>query len=137
MSKTYVQNLVCDESSESRRLFQQEWSLEHVTGLIRQRMQEQGVSRTELASRLDVTLPWVSQLLDGERNKTIRTLSDVFWVLGRALEFRDPPLSEVTNSVPDRWVVTSGYWNETDIGQVNWGLDTEGTHSGEWLTIKR
>lgn len=106
MAKTTAQSFV--EKQEGRRLFQQEWSISAVTGLLCKRMHEQGVSRAELARRLEKTPGWVTQLLDGDRNKTVRTLSDAFCVLGLSLEFHDRPLSEVTDRGPvktaHRWV---------------------------------
>ena len=41
-------------------------------------MLEQNVSRTELAKRRGRSKGWISQLLAGEANFTLRTLADVF-----------------------------------------------------------
>ncbi|MCI0421076.1 MAG: hypothetical protein L0312_17925, partial [Acidobacteria bacterium] len=46
-------------------------------------MKEEGVTRSALAKRLGRSKGWVTQLLDGQANKTIRTVADVFAVLGR------------------------------------------------------
>ncbi len=85
MAKTSVEEFV--STPDGMRLFQQERSIESVTGLICTLMENQGVSRTELARRLGMTPGRVTQLLDGESNKTVRTLSDMFVALGYSLNF--------------------------------------------------
>ena len=47
-------------------------------------MVEKGVSRTELAERLDCKPSWVSQLLREESNPTLETVARVFYALGDA-----------------------------------------------------
>jgi transcriptional regulator with XRE-family HTH domain len=81
MSKTLVEKYV--EDLEHMRLFQQERSIYEVTAMLEALMEEQGISRAELAKRLGRTKGWVTQLLDGESNKTIRTVADVCAVLGQ------------------------------------------------------
>jgi transcriptional regulator with XRE-family HTH domain len=91
------------------RLFQQERAIYEVTELIESVMAELGVTRAELARRLGKSKGWVTQLLDGEANKTIRTVADAFAVLGR--EFRSfqttirisnvaPPPQTTSNMAP-------------------------------------
>jgi transcriptional regulator with XRE-family HTH domain len=65
------------------RLFQQERAIFEVTECIEAVMAELGISRSELAEKLGQSKSWVTQLLDGEKNKTIRTVADVFAVMGR------------------------------------------------------
>jgi transcriptional regulator with XRE-family HTH domain len=94
MGKTAVEKFV--STPEGMRDFQQERSIEEVTGLICKIMARDGVSRSQLAKRLGKSPGWVTQLLDGERNKTVRTLSDVFVALGRSLHFSDGDLCPST-----------------------------------------
>ncbi len=81
MKKTLVEEFVADP--KHMRLYQQERAIYEVTELLESRMAELGVSRAELARRLGKTRGWVTQLLDGEANKTIRTVADAFAVLGQ------------------------------------------------------
>src|SRR5687768_11308399 len=81
MKKTLVEEYVEDKTH--MRLFQQERAILEVTQLIESTMDELGVNRTQLAAKLGQSKGWVTQLLDGEKNKTIRTVADVFAVLGR------------------------------------------------------
>jgi transcriptional regulator with XRE-family HTH domain len=69
-------------SREGERLLRQERFIVEVTELIVKLMKEKGISRKELAERLGKSKGRVSQLLDGEANLTLRTLSDVFAALG-------------------------------------------------------
>lgn len=84
MSKTMVEKYV--EDPEQMRLFQQERAIYEITELIESVMEGAGVSRATLAKRLGKSKGWITQLLDGEANKTIRTVADVLAVLGQ--EFR-------------------------------------------------
>ncbi len=90
MAKTLVEQFV--DSLEGMRSFQQEAAIYEITELIEERLSNEGISRSELAKKLGKTKGWVTQLLDGESNKTIRTVADVFAVLGRSLHFSDVPI---------------------------------------------
>ena len=49
---------------------------------------EGGVTRKELADRLGRSKGFVTQLLSGERNLTLRTLADLAFALDRRVEIR-------------------------------------------------
>jgi transcriptional regulator with XRE-family HTH domain len=106
VTKTLVEQYV--EDPIHMRLFQQERAIYEVTELIESLMQEQGVSRTELAKRLGKTKGWITQLLDGEANKTIRTVADTFAVLGREYHSSSQPIqiSRTTSHTDASSVVT-------------------------------
>jgi transcriptional regulator with XRE-family HTH domain len=84
MTRTLVEKYV--EDPERMRLYQQERAIYEITELIESVMEAEGVSRATLAKRLGKSKGWITQLLDGETNKTIRTVADVLAVLGQ--EFR-------------------------------------------------
>ncbi len=54
-----------------------------VAGLILGEMRAQGVNKTELARRLGRSRPYVTQLLSGQTNMTLRTLVAILAALGR------------------------------------------------------
>lgn len=81
--KTLMERL--KESVEEQRLFEQERAILEVTELVSRLMEEQNVSKAELARRLSTSKANVTQMLDGRRNMTVRTLADVLFSLGRAL----------------------------------------------------
>jgi transcriptional regulator with XRE-family HTH domain len=59
-------------------------------------MREQKVSRTELAHAMGVSPGRVSQILSGDENLTLRTLSGVLAALGAEAEFTLRPADEPT-----------------------------------------
>jgi transcriptional regulator with XRE-family HTH domain len=72
------------DRDDDERLLDQERLILHATEAVVGLLVAQSVSRQELADRLGKSKGFVSQLLSGERNMTLRTLSD----LGHALGFR-------------------------------------------------
>ena len=70
---------------EYRRLFNQEALILEVTEAICGYMEEHEITRVELAKRLGKTKGFVSQLLNGDRNLTLRTLADIVDALGCSL----------------------------------------------------
>jgi len=73
-------------TNEGRIRHLTERAIVRVTKQIEEAMEIKGVNRTELAKRLGRSKGWVTQLLDGENNKTIRTLAYVFAVLDAQFE---------------------------------------------------
>jgi transcriptional regulator with XRE-family HTH domain len=112
-TKTLVEQYV--EDPNHMRLFQQEGAIYEVTELIESVMGEQGVSRSDLARRLGRTKGWITQLLDGEANKTIRTVADVLTVLG--MEYH-------SSATPIRVGKEGAYSAEWDAsGQAWWDVE--------------
>lgn len=103
------------------RGFLQERAIENVTGLISELMDASGVSRSDLAARLGVSAGWVTQLLDGERNKTIRTVADVCAVLGHRIDFSASPIASQSAEAISRVSLRSNV-----IGGLANSLDTSG-----------
>jgi len=85
--KTFVEEVTSTEAGT--RAFNQECAILELTELICRIMQETGVGRAELARRLGKTKGYVTQLLDGRANMTLRTIADVFTALGRTIRFDD------------------------------------------------
>ena len=70
------------EDEEFRRLFAQEDLIMEVTEKLCELLEKEKVSRKELADRLGKSKGFVSQLLNGGRNLTLRTVADILHVLG-------------------------------------------------------
>jgi hypothetical protein len=96
MEKTLVEKYVADPLH--MRLYQQERAIYEVTEKLEELMRERNVSRAELARLLKKSKGWVTQLLDGQANKTIRTVADVFAVLGFELHCSHRPI-QISNSL--------------------------------------
>lgn len=91
------------------RLVRQEKLILDVTERLTEALLEKGVTKAELARRLGRTPGFVSQLLGGGRNLTLRTISDIAAALSLrpALELRDRapvtvPVQEMRQDRP-RW----------------------------------
>lgn len=82
MTASWIRRLEADE--EGRRILEQERLILEVTEAIATLLQDRGVSRSELARRIGKSPAFVTKLLRGDNNFTLRTLSDVFFALDRA-----------------------------------------------------
>lgn len=70
------------DDPEFRKLLAQEELILEVTEVLCGLLEQEKVSRKELAVRLGKTKGFVSQLLNGGRNLTLRTVADIVHVLG-------------------------------------------------------
>ena len=77
-------NSVIDDMNdpEFRKLLAQEELILEVTETICELLEKEKVSRKELADRLGKSKGFISQLLNGGRNLTLRTVADILHVLG-------------------------------------------------------
>ena len=75
-------------TARGRRLFEQEFLLISATELISALMQEKNVSRSELAERIGKSKSFVTQILRGQHNMTLRTLADLAWALGARVQLQ-------------------------------------------------
>ena len=75
-------------TSKGRRLLEQESALVAATEMIAKLMEERKVSRAELARRLGKSKAFVTIVLRGPRNMTLRTLADLAWALGSRVRFQ-------------------------------------------------
>jgi transcriptional regulator with XRE-family HTH domain len=83
---SWVQDVLRTE--EGQRLFERERVWVETTEHICRLMEQENVSRAELARRLGKTPAYVTKLLRGTQNLTLGTVSDVAFVLGRSLSIR-------------------------------------------------
>lgn len=75
-------------SSENRLLLREEEFILEVTELLCEILRKEGISKVELARRLGRTKGFVTQILSGGRNLTLRTVADVVDALGYKIEAR-------------------------------------------------
>lgn len=92
------------EDHNLARLVQQEELILDVTELILAKMEEKGLSKSQLASMLNTNKSHITQLLRGSRNMTLRTISDIFFGLGYKLS-----LDAIAEGERDRQFVVAGY----------------------------
>jgi transcriptional regulator with XRE-family HTH domain len=73
-------------STEGRRLLNQEKLILEVTEALSEAIEQRGLTRSEVAKRLGKTKGFVSQLLAGGRNLTLRTVADIADAIGISLK---------------------------------------------------
>ena len=81
------------------RIEQQEWLILQISLHIEKLMEEQKVTRTELAKRLGTTKGYITQLLDGF-NMSLRKVADVMLALDSSLSVDTRSSGFVTNIEP-------------------------------------
>lgn len=79
------------EDPAMRRLLSVEALTAEAAETIAKLMAEQGVSKADLARRLNKSRAWVTQLLSGRANVTVRTLAEVAFALDAELKLRAQP----------------------------------------------
>lgn len=107
--KEYVFNIADQhlDSDEERRLFAQDAAMLAAAGAIDLAMEKAGITRSELARRLGRTAGFVSQVLSGSRNMTVRTLADFAYALGlqvRNIELAPVGEMRVSSDMADRFL---------------------------------
>jgi transcriptional regulator with XRE-family HTH domain len=118
---------------EGMRLYQQERAIVEATELICEIMEEDGISKSQLAEQLGKSRSYVTQLLDGRTNMTIRTMSDVFCVLNRSLHFQDGRLSATVAQAPVLRVDFEATWQESTTRWVPHYIPEVSTASSDRL----
>jgi len=88
---------------EEMRLYQQERAIMEVTELISGLMEEHGMTKAHLAKELGTSKANITQMLDGRRNMTIRTISDVLFCLGAALQVASAEIEELMSGDIEKW----------------------------------
>lgn len=83
-----------ENQREYERLVEQETLIFEATELISELIEEYGVSRKELAEKLGRSKGFVTQVLSGDRNMTLRTLSDFAFALEHRVNVAAAPLFE-------------------------------------------
>ena len=79
---------------EYLRLVEQETLIFEATEMLSELMEGDGVSRKELAEKLGRSKAFVTQILAGDRNMTLRTLSGFAFALGYRVKVVAEPLAE-------------------------------------------
>jgi len=74
---------------EFAKLMAEESLILEVTEKIIELMQKEKITKANLAKRLRKSKGYITQLLDGSRNFTIKTIADIFHVLGYSLKIEE------------------------------------------------
>lgn len=97
------------KTAENRRLLEQELLVVEATELVCDLLEKNRISRAELARRIGKSKAFVSQILSGSRNMTLRTLADLAWALDARIQLRPArDLMEEEAHRPPRPLLGSG-----------------------------
>lgn len=99
-------------NAERKRVFAEEYLIALVAEEIHDALdQANGLSRSDLAQALGKSKAYVSQVLSGSRNMTLRTLADFALALGRVpeLKLRLPESESKWETLPDVRMVQRRY----------------------------
>jgi len=107
-------------SPENRRLFEQERVIVDVTEMICKLMERANISRKDLAEKLGTSQANVTQMLNGARNMTLRTVSDVLFSMDCGLEVGYKWLAQVANEVD---IPTESYFQMDPSEQTVWAYE--------------
>jgi len=78
--KSLLQQRYADPAA--RRVFEQERLALEAADRFYEEMERQGLTKADVAERLGCSRAYVTQLLSGSRNMTLRTFADISWALG-------------------------------------------------------
>ncbi len=92
-TKTQFEELM--ESPEFRKLYAIEGLVTEAGEFIARLMEERGVTKAELARRLGKSRAYITQMLSGSANLTIRTLAELAYALGAEVKLEAVPLESV------------------------------------------
>jgi transcriptional regulator with XRE-family HTH domain len=104
-------------SDQNRRLLRQEELILEVTEALSSAIQRENITRTALAARLGRTKGFVSQVLGGGRNLTLRTIADIADAVGY----------EIRIQVAKRGVQQDVDESSTQRPSVAWGQEVQWT----------
>lgn len=84
MSRESIAKRILDAQGSSD--YQFERVVVDLTETICEIMAEKGITRTELATRMGKSKPWVTKVLRGDQNMTLKTVVSILWELGYRTE---------------------------------------------------
>ena len=73
------------EDPQNMRLFQQRMLILECTELVCEMMEEKGITRKEIADKLGKTTGYITRILNGPDNMTLKTISDIMWAMDLTL----------------------------------------------------
>ncbi|MBW2053975.1 MAG: helix-turn-helix transcriptional regulator, partial [Deltaproteobacteria bacterium] len=96
------------KDKEYHRLYNQERVILEVTEALCEYMEDHDISRIGLARRLNKNKSFISQVLNGGRNLTLRTLADFLWALECEPRFNLVPAGTPRRDEEAEWREWSG-----------------------------
>jgi len=88
-------------SSKSRRLLRQEELILEVTELLSSALEARQMTKSDLAEKLGRSKGFVTQVLSGNRNLTLRTIADIADALDYRIRMVKEPVSAKVKHTPE------------------------------------
>jgi hypothetical protein len=103
MNNTWYETQV--ENPDDERTLEQERLIFEATEKLYGLMEDSSLSKSDLARTLNTSRAYITQTFNGNRNLTLRTLSDFAWACGHRITIDLEPLAERTYiTAPIEWL---------------------------------
>jgi transcriptional regulator with XRE-family HTH domain len=112
--------------SKHEEIKAQTWALLEFSDIIADIMHDASLSQTELAKKLDVSRGYVSRLLSGSENISIKNAARILFFLGKKLVFSTEnilPLHEADSNIYEFAAYTKNQLNLTIVADVQTSSD--------------
>jgi len=83
-----------EKDEELKKLYLEEQLILRVTNVIFELMEEQEIKKVDLAKRINRSKGYVTQILDGTANLTLKTISNILFELDCTLAVKAGPIKE-------------------------------------------
>ena len=93
-----------ENNMEVQKLYEEEGLVLEVTEAICELMQKQNIKRVKLAQKLGVDKSYITNLLDGSSNMTLKTISDVLFCLNSRAKIQIEPLITESGDFSDNLI---------------------------------
>ncbi|NJN48324.1 MAG: helix-turn-helix transcriptional regulator [Candidatus Competibacteraceae bacterium] len=138
-NKELIKGLGClwqENSEDYLKVVNQERLILDVTENIWSFLEANGLSKSELAQKLGVSRSYVTQILNGNRNMTLRTLADIGYVLKKTIDvsFKDDAYKPPISSQP---LVEAGDSFSTGEGAAVKLICLVTNHNGDYLDAQK
>jgi len=108
-----------EKDKNLKKLYLEERLILRVTNVISGCMEEQNVKKVDLAERVGCSKGYITQILDGTANLTLRTISNVLFELGCTLVVKAEPIKELVERSRERFSFITDYSTTSWRGEFN------------------
>lgn len=99
-----------ENSREDQMLYEEERLVLEVTEAICELMQKQGIKRSALARKLGFDKSYITQILDGSSNMTLKTIANIFAALDSRAKINTYPLINQIESFSGQSEFSENYY---------------------------
>ncbi len=109
-----------EKDENLKKLYMEERLILRVTNVISGLMEEQNIKKVDLAECVGCSKGYITQILDGTANLTLKTISNILFELGSTLAVKAEPIKEFTEGRSERLTfLITNYSTATWCGESN------------------